>query len=453
MKNYPRHILSKSTYMYGIQCQKRLFFNKYRRDLLPEITEQQQAIFQGGTDAGILAQELFPDGIDATPNTPFEYQKAIVKTQTYLMTNDVIYEASFQFESVMCAIDILVNKNGKWHAYEVKGTNSVKEQHLADASFQYYIMKQTGLEIEDFSIIHFNKNYVRAGDINVQHLFTTESVLDKVLEMQLEVSANIQSCKATLILKEEPIIDAGNQCFIPYECPFIHHCWKNRKEAEPEKLSSLPIVQSEMVHNFINTLSYPLHFFNLETYMNGIPLFNQSSPFQQIPFQYSLHQKQSNNSELTHYEFLGNGIDDPREQLIQQMIHDLGSLGNIITCNMSLEKMRINELQRDFPNYEHELRLIDERIVDLMLPFKMKWIDIPTCEGSASIKKVLPIFITDLSYDTLDIQDGLYASFVYNNLRFQSDEIQELQRTQLFSYCAFDTFAMVKIFERILAIL
>ena len=435
--------------MAGLQCPKRLYYSKYRRDLLPEEEdEQQQAVFDAGTNAGLLAQQLFPNGIDASPLTPFEYQKSVVKTQSYLMTNDVIYEACFQYEGALCAIDILVRKDDLWYAFEVKGTNGVKPQHITDAAFQYYVMTKTGLPVGDISIVHFNRDYIRNGDIDVQALFTSESILEQVIEQQAMIETNLESLKQMLLAKIEPIIEVGDHCSKPYECPFMDHCWKDVVEEETEELSSEPTLDKASVKDFIDDLQYPLYYFDFETVMHGIPPYNASSPWQALPFQYSLHVQHKPSCECDHKEFIGNGIDDPREVLIQQLIKDMGDKGTILAWHASYEMTMLKGLIKNFTQYEPQLQAILNRMVDLKIPFSKKWIDIPACEGSASIKKVLPVFIPELSYDDLDIQEGMTASFVYSQLQYQDEATQQTQRQQLLEYCKLDTFAMVKILEK-----
>jgi hypothetical protein len=445
-----KHILSKSTFMAGIQCQKRLYLSKFRRDLLPEeVDEQQQAIFDAGIDTGLLAQQLFPNGIDASPLTPFDYQKSVIKTQSYLMTNDVIYEACFQYEGALCAIDILVRKDDLWYAFEVKGTNSVKPQHITDAAFQYYVMTRSGLPLGDISIVHFNSSYVRRGDLDVQALFTATSVLNDVIEQQDSVKENIEVLKAMLAAKVEPEIEVGTHCTNPYECPFIDHCWKDVAEEESEELSTEATVDTSSLQGFVSELKYPIYYFDFETVMYGIPPYDESSPWQALPFQYSLHKQQKPLSTCTHSEYIGDGKSDPREALILKLINDLGTKGTILAWHASFEISCLKGLIRNFPQYEKPLQSIIHRMVDLKIPFSKKWIDIPACKGSASIKVVLPVFIPELSYEDLDIQEGMTASFVYSQLQYQDEATQQTQQKQLLEYCKLDTFAMVRIFEKI----
>jgi hypothetical protein len=445
-----KHILSKSTFMAGIQCQKRLYLSKFRRDLLPEeVDEQQQAIFDAGIDTGLLAQQLFPNGIDASPLTPFDYQKSVKRTQSYLMTNDVIYEACFQYEGALCAIDILVRKDDLWYAFEVKGTNSVKPQHITDAAFQYYVMTRSGLPLGDISIVHFNSSYVRRGDLDVQALFTATSVLNDVIEQQDSVKENIEVLKAMLAAKVEPEIEVGTHCTNPYECPFIDHCWKDVAVEESEELSTEATVDTSSLQGFVSELKYPLYYFDFETAMYGIPPYDESSPWQALPFQYSLHKQQKPQSTCTHSEYIGDGKSDPREALILKLINDLGTKGTILAWHASFEISCLKGLIRNFPQYEKPLQSIIHRMVDLKIPFSKKWIDIPACKGSASIKVVLPVFIPELSYEDLDIQEGMTASFVYSQLQYQDEATQQTQQKQLLEYCKLDTFAMVRIFEKI----
>lgn len=436
--------------MAGIQCQKRLYLSKFRRDLLPEeVDEQQQAIFDAGIDTGLLAQQLFPNGIDASPLTPFDYQKSVKRTQSYLMTNDVIYEACFQYEGALCAIDILVRKDDLWYAFEVKGTNSVKPQHITDAAFQYYVMTRSGLPLGDISIVHFNSSYVRRGDLDVQALFTATSVLNDVIEQQDSVKENIGVLKAMLAAKVEPEIEVGTHCTNPYECPFIDHCWKDVAEEESEELSTEATVDTSSLQGFVSELKYPIYYFDFETVMYGIPPYNESSPWQALPFQYSLHKQQKPQSTCTHSEYIGDGKSDPREALILKLINDLGTKGTILAWHASFEISCLKGLIRNFPQYEKPLQSIIHRMVDLKIPFSKKWIDIPACKGSASIKVVLPVFIPELSYEDLDIQEGMTASFVYSQLQYQDEATQQTQQKQLLEYCKLDTFAMVRIFEKI----
>jgi cytochrome c-type biogenesis protein CcmE len=154
-----KHILSKSTFMYGCQCPKRLYLHKFKPELSNEEDEQQTAIFAAGTNAGVLARDLYKDGFDATPPNSYSYHIAVAQTAEQIANGQtVIYEAAFQYDGVMCAVDILVKKEDGWHAFEVKSTNSLKAQHQDDAALQHYVVSKSGLPLKEFSVVHFNRN-------------------------------------------------------------------------------------------------------------------------------------------------------------------------------------------------------------------------------------------------------------------------------------------------------
>jgi hypothetical protein len=190
-----------------------------------------------------------------------------------------------------------------------------------------------------------------------------------------------------------------------------------------------------------------MFYFDFETIMPAIPEFNESRPYQQIPFQYSLHIQRAKGRELEHVEFLGDGIKDPRVPLIKELLNSFEKNGSIIVWNQTFEISRLKELARDFPEFELEIFEVIERVVDLMVPFRKKQYYHPDFNESYSIKKILPVLVPELSYGELNIQDGTTASQMYAELRNQTKEVQDEQRKSLLEYCKLDTLAMVKILE------
>lgn len=435
--------------MYGCQCPKRLFLHKFKQELADPEEEEQQAIFQSGTNAGLLARQLFEGGIDASPPDPFSYQKSVAETHEYLKTHKVIYEAAFQFGGVMCAVDILVKEGNGWHAYEVKSTNSVKPQHRLDAALQYYVIKNAGLSIVDFSIVHFNREYVRVGDINVNELFTASSVLGDAESQTEFIASKIYELKGVLKLKEEPMIEPGDFCFEPYECNFTQHCWQGIPDEVEEIEDVEPVIDKKAIKEFIEQVKYPLYHLDFETVMYGVPEFDYSSPYQQIPFQFSIHEQVGPDAEVEHYPFLGDGVNDPRLQLIEHLIKILGKEGTVFGWNISFERTRLKELARNFPEHEQGLMAIHDRMIDLMKPFKTEAYYHPGFKGSASLKRVLPVMVPELSYENLNIQEGGTASFIYSRLKHMDEQTAAETMNDLLEYCELDTLAMVKIWEQL----
>lgn len=478
-----KHILSKSTYLYGCQCPKRLHLHKYRPELKNPLDERVQFVKDSGTSVGILAQQLFPGGVDASPVDAYGYQEAVIKTQELIAAGvSIIYEAAFQYQGLLCVLDILVNEQGVWRAYEVKGAAGVKEQYLEDAAFQYYVITNTGLELDDISIVHLNTAYVRQGSLDVHKLFTVRSVLREAVDLQSSVQRRSEALK--LMLKQpEPVADIGPHCGSPYECDFTNHCWSHLPKVDSvfdlgtraawklyaagyHHLDQIPAdyvltqsVQQQLDHyrsgeTFINTeairgflagISYPIYYLDFETVWPGVPEFDNASPFNQIPFQLSLHVQNTADAEAEHYEFLGDGRNDPREALAAELIKLCGTTGTILCYNASFEKQRIEQLAQRYPHQAKALLALTTRLGDLMTPFQKRWYYHPEFKGRFSIKTVLPILCPDLRYDSLMIQEGNTATIVYGQLKHQDEVTAAVQREDLLAYCKMDTWAMVRV--------
>ena len=179
------HLLSKSSFIKGLQCEKHLYQYKYHYNEMDEFSEMQKAIFQRGTNVGVLAQELFPNGTAGTEGSPPAYKKGLKKTGELIQQGGkIIYEAAFQFNEVLTINDIIVRDGSKWNAYEVKSSTSISETYLNDAALQYYVISNSGIKINDFSIIHINNQYIRKGEHDINELFTIQSDIDSIMPMQ-----------------------------------------------------------------------------------------------------------------------------------------------------------------------------------------------------------------------------------------------------------------------------
>ena len=484
-----KHLLSKSTFLRGLQCHKALYLNKYHPELRDKTSEQLQQIFSGGHEVEKLAQHLFQGGVDAGPKEPYKYKESVLYTQELINRGEpVIYEAAFQYEGVLVLADILVRDQGKWNVYEVKSSTGIKAVYIFDTAIQHYVATHSGIPVENISIVYINNQYKRMGNLDVHGLFKIDSVLSPVLKHQTFVEENIAKLKEVLRLEKTPQIDIGEHCYDPYECDFHSHCWDhvptnsvfalnrltNKKKFELYqsgiiKMDAIPAnyplssgqrlqidcekqcrsyIDRRAIRGFVNSINYPLYYLDFETFNPAIPLFNNSRPYQQITFQYSLHYKESKTGLLQRYEFLGKIGKDPRRTFIERLLGDIKEGGDVLVYNRTFEVTRLNELIQDFPEYENAIREVINRIKDLMIPFQRKYYYKPEMRGSYSIKAVLPALVPDLNYDGLAISDGGTAMNVYEQLQYETDQdkIRETRRN-LLEYCKMDTLAMVRVFE------
>lgn len=446
MLKLPRHILSKSTFLYGCQCPKRLWLHKYKPDVRDEMDEEQQAIFQRGTDVGKLAEQLFPGGVDARPKDTFSYQQSVTDTAKYIAEgHKVIYEAAFQFEGLLCAMDILVQRRGKWYAYEVKSTTKVKPEHLPDAAFQYYVITNAGLELKDFSIVHLNNQYIRKGPLDISQLFSPESVLEQIQPLQEFIHAQASALKTMLQNKTEmPKIEVGDHCNKPYACDFQGFCFEGIEEEEPDY--GEPNINKEAIAEFLDQLEYPIYHMDFESWMTPVPLYDGHWPFRQVCFQYSVHVEQTPGGKQEHFEYLAERVGTPTKDFLVNLLSVLGKKGTVLVYSKGFEGTRLRELVREHPEYKEAVDEVLERLLDLMSPFHKKHYYLPQMKGSYSIKNVLPALVPDLNYDHLEIGNGGDASSAFFNLRDETD-ITKIEKTReaLLAYCGLDTLAMVRV--------
>ena len=408
------HLLSKSSFIRGVQCEKHLYLYKYHYNEMDQLSEMQKAIFKRGTDVGKLAQQLFPGGIDASPSTQFEYEKAVIGTKELLTKEQkVIYEASFNFSNVLAVADIVINEKSGLKVFEVKSSTSISETYIQDAALQYWVIANSGYKIKDFAITYINNQYVRNGELDLKQLFITESVLDLIIPLQKWVEENVSKFKEVLNKKTIPRIDIGEHCYNPYTCGFYEYCRKHIPENSIFDLSGIhltkkydlyrngiikledipddadlsknarlqldiykskeDLIDKKAIKEFLSDLQYPLYFMDFETFQPAVPMFDNSRPYQQIPFQYSIHYKKNKKAKTEHFEFLAEAGNDPRIRLIENLLEVTKDKGDILAYNKSFETLRLKEIAEAFPKYKVEIDERISRVKDLMIPFQKKY--------------------------------------------------------------------------------
>ncbi len=222
-----KHILSKSTFIKGYHCLKSLYLHKKRPFLRDRLTAEQRAKFKRGHKVGDLAQDLFPGGIDVSPKSPSQYQKSAIRTGELIeQGQEVIYEATFQFEKVLVMLDLLVKTNGSWDAYEVKSSKSLSETYFTDAALQYYVIANSGLKINKFYLVYVDENYRSQGDLDIQKYFIKQDVTEDLKPRQAFIGEKIAEEMEILLEKHSPKVAVGDHCFAPYKCDFVGFCWK-----------------------------------------------------------------------------------------------------------------------------------------------------------------------------------------------------------------------------------
>ena len=484
--------LSKSIYCSAVQCPKMIWLKKNKPEAFDDSVTN-QSILETGNEVGDLAMGLFGEFTEV----PFgDLSEMISKTAELIEAGTpIITEGSFSYNRLFCSIDILKNLgNGCVEIIEVKSSTSVKDIYYDDAAYQYYVLTKLGYTVKRVCIVHINNQYVRSGVLDIQQLFRTEDITDDAIGRMPEVSANIERFSEYMEQKEEPNDDIGMHCFTPYDCGFFGYCTRHLptpnvfdvagarlstkfkcydkgiisfadlntcnalsagqyKQVEHELYNYAPYIEKATIKDFLSHLTYPLYFLDFESFQPAIPLYDNSRPFEQIVFQYSLHYIEEEGGELKHSEFLAYPGADPRRALAEQLCRDI-PMGVCTTAyNMGFEKGRIKGLAEIYPDLAVHLMDIHDNIQDLMIPFQKKYYYTKAMQGSYSIKYVLPALFPDdptLDYHNLEgVHNGSEASATFKRMASMSQKELETFRTHLLNYCGLDTFAMVKVWEKL----
>jgi hypothetical protein len=487
--------LSKSKYLSGLQCVKKLWLSIYAPDKASPLRPFQEMVLSRGTDVGELARKRFPAG-KLVEAPYYEIEKALEETSVLLdelseEPKGALFEPAFLFNNIFVRVDVLRKRDlRKWDIIEVKSTLDVQDIQLPDAAVQRFVVQGSGLDIGKTCIMHLDREceYPDLSD-----LFVIEEVDELIWEELEAVPAAAETFLEVIARAKEPDIPIGDHCNEPYECQFKAYCWQsvpspsifnirrlNRgrkkeliekgilgaKEIPPEYplapqemkqvemyRKGAPEIETEKIEAELRRLSFPLYFLDFETDNPAVPRYEGTRPYQQVPFQYSLHILAADGG-LEHREYLHTDTSDPRRPLAERLIRDLESNGRetIIAYYAVFEKNVIRGLAGLFPDLADELLRTLPRFWDLLDIFK-KYYRHPKFLGSNSLKSVLPVIVPEMSYAAMDVQNGPEAQLAWNALINDETPSEEKEQIEegLRIYCRQDTMAMVEIYRRLLS--
>ena len=477
--------LSKSKFLAGLQCHKRLYVEMHAPFLATRPDGAMQAILDMGTEIGEVARKRFAGGVlvDADHRHPGE---AVQRTRQLIDDPGVpaIFEAAFIFDHVLVRVDILeraVSPGGSvaWRLIEVKSSARVKAVHLDDLALQWFVLAGCGLEMSGACLMHVNTQYLYpGGEIDLRQLFSLHDLTPAITARQATVSTQLTAMKRTLENPAPPDVEPGEHCHAPHQCRFWEHCTRDKP---PRWIFHLPggggvfrtlagmgvqtiddipasftlsFTQRRMKENVewlspglkeaLERVRYPVHHLDFETFMPAVPKFPTTRPYQAIPTQWSNHVELPG-GEVRHDEYLCPDSRDPREELAAALLHSLGDEGSICVYS-GYERAILERLAEALPALRRPLLGLMPRLWDLFQVIHDHYYH-PAFQGSYSIKTVLPAVAPSLGYTDLQIQEGGTAAREYARMVFdEMDLIERLNlREALVQYCARDTFAMLEL--------
>lgn len=481
-------VLSKSKIMAFRQCPKRLWLEVHHPELR-EDSAQTQASFAMGHAVGDVARQVYdPQGVGVFIDVALlGFPGVFEATRQALAARRPVFEAAFTDGQALALADVLLPVDGgQWRMVEVKSSTSVKPYHRDDVALQARLARSQGIDLAGVSVAHVDSSWVHPGGGDYRGLLTEVDLTEEALGRDAEAGDWVARAQAVAFQPEVPPVSTGAHCSKPYECGFYGHCSSQEPQAEypvawlPRlragdvlargitdmrqlPAASLDALQFRVRHSTLTQEPYfdrvgaqaalarhplPAYFLDFETIGAAVPLWAGTRPYQQVPFQYSLHHLDAQ-GQLSHSAFLDLSGADPALALARQLVTECGDHGPIFVYNISFESGRIAELATRFPQWGPALQAIRARLVDL-LPITRSHYYHPMQHGSWSIKAVLPAMVPELGYDALGgVQSGGQAQEAYLEAvdAATSPERRQALEQQLLRYCQLDTYAMVRIWQ------
>lgn len=494
--------LSKSIYVQVWSCPKKAWIHRYHPEAVPQDANKLSR-FRTGDEVGELARGLFGAYVNVTAcreDGSLDLPRMMENTRAEMAKGTpVICEASFSYEGLYCAVDLLKKEEDGWAIYEVKSSaDGLQDKYAADVSYQKYVLEHCGVKVVGAYLVCIDPAYELGPEgLDIHGFFKINDVWERAcLEQENTVPAVLREAEKVFACEEEPVLALRENC---RDCELFSFCGrdlpspnvfdlyrmqkKKMIELYRQGLVSFPDLEragviknatqkrqidfalhergvyadKDEIRGFLAGLSYPLYFLDFETMQPAIPFCVGTHPYAQIPFQYSLHYVEQEGGELKHAEFLAESGTDPRRAIAEALCRDIPAEACVTAFNKAFECTRLKELAAAFPDLSEHLLAIEGHIVDLLTPFQKGWYYRREIGGSYSIKSVLPAICPndpELDYHGLEeVHNGSEAMSIFPEMQFMPPEEKERARKNLLAYCRLDTLAMVKVWEELKKIL
>ena len=483
-----RQRLSKSKYLAGRQCLKRLWLSCYEPGLGPPPEPARLAMLENGAEVGRRAQALFPGGVLVTDDASV-HDQAVAKTWALVRNPMVpaIFEAAFEHGGVRIRVDVLERlDDGTWGLREVKSGTHVKDVHLDDVAIQYHVLEGVGLHVASAEVIHVDSTYVRGdGAIDWRRFFARRDVTLEVAARLPQVPVSLRAMHDGLALARAPVIEPSPHCRTPYDCEFWGHCTRDKptdwvvhlprlqtgrlealRAAGIERITEIPedfplLALQARIRNVLSSgrpfmaselepalagCGPPAVYLDFETMSSAVPLYAGTRPYERIPFQWSLHRVDAR-GERSHRAFLADGRGNPRRAFAGSLVAELRGETTPVVVYSPFEAGVLGELARALPDLAGELTTLQTRLRDLHAVVRAH-VYHPGFGFSFSLKAVTPALVPGFGYADLEgIVDGSQASSAFARIAAGActrEEEAELRRA-LLAYCERDTLALVEL--------
>ena len=367
----------------------------------------------------------------------------------------------------------------------VREGTSIKEAYLREAAFVDYCFAASGDRLSRTYVYHVNKSYERVGRLDLDALFIERDVTRRVSKLAEETATELERLRGEL--ESDPTLERYRDvpCSRRKTCPV---CSEGLADVESGHISTLhrggqlvgelleegftmitdvpverlvhrrqqiqqkalregvPHVDIEALRVFLDRLVPPIGYLDFEATSTAVPVFDHVRPWEHIPYLYSLHVEHSG-EHVEHSSFIMRPGMDDREALVARLVSEASACGSIVVYSAGFERGILGRLAEAVPAHRDALILLVDQIVDLLEPFNEFSFYHHEQKGKVSLKTVLPV-LTDRDYSDEAVRDGYTANLAYRHLAEGGDDRAAAQAkllSDLTSYCALDTMAMVHI--------
>ncbi|MBS1707666.1 MAG: DUF2779 domain-containing protein [Armatimonadetes bacterium] len=478
--------LTKTGFLALHQCRLRHWYAQNEPGLATPPSAGLAMRAETGQEIDLLSQSLFP-GASLAPRHDDPAEASAALHAAIASGRELFLQATIAADGLTARLDVLRQVGNSWRITEVKSSTKPKDSHYLDLAFQWHVAEAAGLQISRASVVHVDTSYVRDGELEATGMLKEVDVTDEVLLARASVLETLLAGRSST---DKPEILPGRHCTDPHECPFLDHC---EKQLDPDDLYFAPgLYERDRVafraqgitrlqdlgddHKVAAVVSrardtvrfdrpavedglaqdldvaFPVLFLDFEAVEPPVPLYDGTSPYQRLPFQWSAHVMDAQGAACRHFEFLWGESSDPSAAFVATLLPLVVGAATVAVYS-TYERLTLKKLaEKGVPGADRLYKAFEPKEFDLLKVVRAN-VYHRDFRGSFSIKKVLPALAPGEGYDGLDVKDGEMAVVTYlQMLKTAPSPERDALRRGLLDYCRQDTWAMVVVYNELRAL-
>lgn len=412
--------------------------------------------------------------------------------------HDWLIKARFVYDRLRVKAPFLHRNGDGWDLYFVYTGLYPMADDMLFYTAMVWVLEHNNISLKQMYVIHLNPDYVRNGDLDPDKLFIISDCFYNISHnptkpVKEQIYAHARDLK--------PLLDGMDACTFQTagapahtskcngrtKCRYYDICFPHEKEIPDNSILTLSaarykydmekegrirlqdadveriegtrmqyaqiladkngglFVDKAALSTWLSRIHTPITYLDFEWERFAIPPYEGMRPYDVLPFEYSVHVQDTDGS-IRHNVFLG--IHDDRKAMVEGLLQDIPLEGTVLAYNAdAAEKIRLQELAHDFPQYADRLLDIAARLEDLQLPFVTGTVYDVRMGGQWSLKKIMAM-MNDKSYNDLAINQGMEAVSQWRHLDHEEHGANDQDIIDgLKKYCGMDSYAMIVVYN------